>query len=133
MTRPKLNKWYTIRTRFKVVPAHIETGERRDLAKSYRLIIEFPTKHRKGWFPFELQLKNGPSSWTNYWCNPFGVDEIEAVIEAVNSIHINQRNLARLHIVEYRHQGRMYQMRKANMPKDLSKYIADERKRRQKK
>ncbi len=121
MTRPKLDKWYSIRTRFKIVKARIKEGEDSDPAKQYRLIIEFPAKHRQGWFPFELQLKDGERSHTNYWCRPFGEDEIAAVIEAVQSIEIRKHQLSQLQIIGWKYKNRSFEMRKANMKK--SKYL----------
>ena len=111
--RPKLDRWYPLKTRFKVVSAHLKdaTG---DLANQYRLIIEFPREHRTGWFPFELQLRDGEHSLTNYWCRPFGEREILDVISAVQRIHIEQLDLNKLNEVERKHGLRMFKIRMAN-------------------
>ena len=113
--KAKLDKWYPLRSRFKVVKAHIRKGEDNDLAHQYRLIIEFPREYREGWFPFELQLKI-ERGLTNYWCNPFGEQEILEVIEAVQRIEIEKDRLAKLRIIKQRHDNKQFQHRMENWP-----------------
>lgn len=81
---PKLNKWHKLNTRFKIVKSDVQENLN---AKQYRLVIEFPVKYRRGWFPFELTLQEG-NGCTNYWCNPFGVAEIKDVLQALSLIQI---------------------------------------------
>ena len=115
--KAKLDKWYPLRTRFKIVKAHIKKDEG-DLARQYRLVIEFPREYRVGYFPFELQLRDGRKSrgLTNYWCNPFGESEIIEVIEAVQRIVIEKDRLAKLQIIKQRHDFRQFKMRMENLP-----------------
>ena len=116
--KAKLNKWYTMKTRFRIVKAHIRKDEGSDLAHQFRLVIEFPREYRVGYFPFELQLKDGGKGrgLTNYWCNPFGEAEIRAVIDAVQTIVINQKQLTKLQIVKARHDDWQMRRRMENWP-----------------
>lgn len=89
MVLPKLNKWHLLKTRFMVVPAKNKPEDGYD-KQAYRIIIEFPEKLRKGWYPYEIQLRTGFGS-TNYWVNPFADSEIRKLIEAILRINTMSR------------------------------------------
>jgi hypothetical protein len=99
-----LDRWVPLRTRFKIVKSAFREGSYE--GQQYRLVIQFPPKYRKGWYPYELQLRDGDSrGLTNYWVNPFGVQEIAHLIEALSLVASQQRlqgMMAQLELTRYK-------------------------------